>query len=320
MSHIISDLPGELFDRISATENEQYIMDTGISTFVRSGEVEQDFVTKAKLADLVKDEYFKNKLSVTHLNNFFECPWKWYFRNFLKLPEPQSMSLEFGNLVHGTLEKILKNKIGTDKKSITQTIEEKADKLHGFSVAEISRAKKESEEILLDWVKNRLPHVLENHESEKALSYRDSDFEHLLITGKIDLVEKIEDGIVRVTDFKTGGVKKKGEIEKETDEGRMSDYHRQLAMYTYLISRTTDGNTSVAESQLEFLEGAGQKDAIYRTEIGSEEVKSLVKDINDFDQSLASGEWVDRDCRFKPWKSGDECEYCKLAEIYKKVK
>jgi hypothetical protein len=27
----------------------------------------------------------KTKVSVTMLNNFFECPWKWYFRNLLAI-------------------------------------------------------------------------------------------------------------------------------------------------------------------------------------------------------------------------------------------
>lgn len=316
MSHIISDLPADIFDRESFGENEKYIMSHGINTFVKSGKKEEDPVKKIELASLVKNEYFKHKIAVTHLNNFFECPWKWYFRNFLKLPEPETMSLEFGNLVHGTLEKVLKKKIKANVKSVKEAIEEKAERFRGFSDLEISRMKKEAESVVMNWIEERLPDISDVYESEKSLSYRDADFEHLQITGKIDLVEKIEDGIVRVTDFKTGSVKKKGEIEKDTDEGRMSNYRRQLAMYTYLIDRTTQGETRVSESRLEFLEG--KKDSIYVTEIGLDEVKALVQDINDFDQSLSSGEWVGRECNFKAWKSGEVCEYCKLAEIYKK--
>ena len=44
------------------------------------------------------------------LNNFFECPWKWYFRNLLQLPEAKSESLEFGNRVHLAVDQILKLK------------------------------------------------------------------------------------------------------------------------------------------------------------------------------------------------------------------
>lgn len=318
MSHILSDLPTELFDRESFGDNEKYIMGYGLDIFVKSGKREEDPVTKNKLANLVKNEYFKHKIAVTHLNNFFECPWKWYFRNFLKLPEPQTMSLEFGNLVHGTLEKVLKKKIKPIALSVKKAIEEKTEKLGGFSDAEISRMKKEAEAIVMNWIEKRLPNIAEIYESEKSLFYRDPDFEHLQITGKIDLVEKIEDGVVTVTDFKTGSVKKKGEIEKDTEEGRMSNYHRQLAMYTYLIDRTSQGETRVSESRLEFLEGEGSKDALYATTIGGEEIKALVQDINDFDQLLSGGDWVHRECHFKPWKSGEVCEYCKLAEIYKK--
>ena len=318
MSHILSDLPAELFDRESFSENEKFIMSHDIDIFVKSGKKPENLVTKITLAGLVKDEYFKHRIAVTHLNNFFECPWKWYFRNFLKLPEPETMSLEFGNLVHGTLEKVLKKKIKPNAKSVQGVIEEKAEKLRGFTDTEISRMKKEAESVVMQWIEKRLPNIENDHESEKSLFYRDADFEHLQITGKIDLVEKIEEGVVRVTDFKTGGVKKKGEIEKDTEEGRMSNYRRQLAMYTYLIDRTTEGQTRVVESRLEFLEGEGQKDAMYVTTISSDDVKALVKDINDFDQLLSSGDWVHRECNFKAWKSGEVCEYCKLSEIYKK--
>ncbi len=318
MSHILSDLPAELFERESFGDNEQFIMSHGIDVFVKSGKKPEDPVTKTKLASLVKDEYYKQKIAVTHLNNFFECPWKWYFRNFLKLPEPQAMSLEFGNLVHGTLEKVLKKKIQPTIASVQKTIEEKAEKLRGFTDTEIVRMKKEATAVVMEWIEKRLPNISEVYESEKSLSYHDPDFEHLQITGKIDLVETIEDGVVRVTDFKTGSVKKKGEIEKDTEEGRMSNYRRQLAMYSYLVGGKSQGETRVLESRLEFLEGEGQKDAMYITTIGREEVKRLVHDINDFDQLLSNGDWVNRECNFKPWKSGEVCEYCKLAEVYKK--
>lgn len=318
MSHIVNDLPKEHFEIISAKENEDFISSFGIETFIKTGERVYDDVSIAKLGEMMRDEYFKNKLAVTHLNNFFDCPWKWYFRNFLKLPEPKTTSLEFGNLVHGTLEKILKKKIKIDKKSIEKAVVEKAERLMGFSDKEITKMSKEAVEVVLAWIDKELSKVSEVYESEKSLTVFDGDFEHLEITGKIDLVEQLEEGVVKVTDFKTGGLKKKSEIEKETDEGRMSDYERQLAMYSYLIDRKSSGNTSVAESRLMFVEHLEAKDSIYSTHISSGHIQKLLKDINDFDQLLASGEWVHRECRFKPWKAGEVCEYCKLAEIYKK--
>ena len=66
---------------------------------------------------MVAKEYIDANISVSLLNNFFECPRKWYFRNLLKLPEPKSESLEFGSAVHSAIDKILKlRKIPTEKK------------------------------------------------------------------------------------------------------------------------------------------------------------------------------------------------------------
>ena len=68
--------------------------------------------TKSDIVKLVAGEYEKQRISVTHLNNFFECPWKWYFRNFIQMPEPESESLIFGSIVHSVIEEILKSRIG----------------------------------------------------------------------------------------------------------------------------------------------------------------------------------------------------------------
>jgi CRISPR/Cas system-associated exonuclease Cas4 (RecB family) len=131
------------------------------------------------------------------------------------------------------------------------------------------------------------------------------NFHISLITGKIDLVETLELGRVRVTDFKTGSVKKKSEIEKETEDGHMSNYLRQLAMYSYLLDRTTKGDVAVVESQLEFLEAQKINERMYSTVVSPSMVEALRKDIMEFDSFLASGSWVDRECQFKAWKAGE---------------
>ena len=319
LSPIILSLGENAFAHSSAVETEKFIEDKDVSLFVRSEESLRDPVTIQKLKELVREEYIKHKVSVTHLNNFFECPWKWYFRNLLQLPEPKTISLEFGNLVHGILEDLLKGKLTSTEKTLASAIDVELEKVRGLDEAEIARMKKDALSVITRWTKDRLPDILESHTSEKNLSCYDPDFEHLQITGKIDLTEDLGDGAVRVTDFKTGTVKKKNEIEKNSLEGRMSDYRRQLTMYSYLINNTSRGNTHVATSRLEFLEAKeGDKDAIYSTEINADDLASLHKDISDFDQYIISGEWVDLPCNFKPFKGGGECEYCKLAEMYRK--
>ena len=136
--------------------------------------------------------------------------------------------------------------------------------------------------------------------------------------GKIDLTEKFPDGGVSVTDFKTGSTKTSGVIEKLDDENRLSTYMRQLAMYSYLV-RGSD-KKEVVSSKLYFLEAKdGDKNMIYATRVGEEQIDLLIRDITDYDRLLKTGEWTERPCFAKVYSGGDECEQCKLArEIYKK--
>lgn len=314
-SHILSNLPENFFEHINANETEEYIKSFGIESYIKKSESENTPIFLNELAEMVKGEYVKNKIAVTHLNNFFSCPWTWYFRNFIKLPEPKSVSLVFGSLVHSVLEAILKNKIlPKDYKKLLQKL---VGEIHGFSEKVAKEMERDAVVVIDRYIKERLPSVSKEHESEKPLSHRDPKFPHLLFTGKIDLVEVLDPKHRKVTDFKTGKAKKKSEIEKDSEDGRMSDFYRQLAMYTYLLTRSTNGNVSVLNSELLFLEDAG-KDAVYNTQINEDHVTRLLQDIKDFDEALSSGNWVNRECNFKPWKAGEVCEYCKLAEIYKK--
>ena len=171
--------------------------------------------------------------------------------------------------------------------------------------------------ILSKWVNERLDKINNKRESEQSVSVKDNRFPNLNIYGKIDLIEILDKDNVRVTDFKTGSVRKKGDIEKIDKEGRMSSYLRQLAMYSYLIKQSSKLKINVNESRLEFLEAKNEKETFYNRVITSKEIDLLIKDIKDYDQLIKNGKWVNRPCNYNSYGKNTECEYCKLAEIYK---
>jgi len=279
VAKIIADLPEEVFIKQKVnSENESKKIQTSphLSALLKS----------------VGQKYNERYVSVSLLNNFFECPWKWYFRNLLKLPEEKSESLEFGDKVHKAIDVILKTgQLPLDKEIL---------------------------KVLGDWVEKRLPEISKKRENELSVSFTDPKFPHFHMYGRIDLLENLSDGSARVTDFKTGSVKKKSEIEKRDEEGRLGNLMRQLAMYSYLL----EGNAKwqgvkVSGSRLEFLEAKDLKESIYDHVVTEEEIGLLKKDIQDYDQLIKSGEWVNRSCNYNSYGRNTECEYCKLAEIYK---
>jgi DNA helicase-2/ATP-dependent DNA helicase PcrA len=304
MARIISDLSstGNLFEKSSFRDTENKILAHDPKTYVVSEEKETKPNVLEELSKMVAKEYIEANVSVSLLNNFFECPRKWYFRNLLKLPEPKSESLEFGSAIHLAIDKILKLKKIPNEKEIKEIVGDD----------------KEVSKIVSKWVMDRLPKINANRENEKSISIKVTEFPHLNIYGKIDLIEELGKNNVRVTDFKTGNPRKKTDIEKMDEEGRMSDYMRQLAMYSYLIEESRKQKINVQESVLEFLEAKNDKENFYNTTIDKEQIDLLIKDIKDYDNLVKTGEWIDRPCNFKSYgKANAECEYCKMAEIYK---
>ncbi len=317
LSSVVADLPEEVFEKQSFAETEKKILEYDPKVYIRKNEIKKDPVKLEKLKKLVASEYENRNVSVSLLNNFFECPWKWYFRNLLQLPEPTGDSLEFGNAVHNSIDRILKLDKKPTKKEVENIVHEEVLKRKYQNDMKYGHVEKEVLEIIEDWVGSRLGEIEKNRENEKSISFHDDRYSHLNIYGKIDLIEILDAENVRVTDFKTGSVKKKTEIEKIGDDGRMNNYLRQLAMYSYLIQESPKWRKVVLESVLEFLEAKNKNEAIYSKKISNEEILSLVKDITDYDNLIKSGDWVNLECHYNSYGKNTECEYCKRANIYK---
>lgn len=312
---IVESLPQEMFSFEECSDSQKGIMDNDPLHFVASRPSIENPMTKEMLRELVKEHYHGVKVSVTLLNAFYECPWKWYFRSFLQVPEPLSESLQFGSIVHGAIERIIKDERNIGEKDIKQAISEEIANCHLVDPKVITRLEREAFAVVSRFVTNALPDISKKRESEKALSYRDPDISDVLITGKIDLFEQ-DGGRMRVTDFKTGKTRTAREIEKEDEEGRLSSYLRQLAMYSYLLNRAFK-KEDVDISRLYFIEESDAKKAIYSTRIVDEHIGLLIRDIKDYDAMMRSGVWTERECNAKTWGSGDtECEYCKRAKMY----
>jgi ATP-dependent exoDNAse (exonuclease V) beta subunit len=125
LAHIVQDLSDEHFVKLNADENESSIIENDPRNYVTTSPRPSPNLGESPVGDsaesggasdlmenikeFVTERFTETKISVSMLNNFYECPWKWYFRNFLKLPELKSVSLALGSAVHSTIEYILKS-------------------------------------------------------------------------------------------------------------------------------------------------------------------------------------------------------------------
>lgn len=315
LASIIGDLEDIHFIKKTAEETEKEILAFGPELYVSQSRVEESNDIK-DLQKLVKENYSSIKVSVSMLNNFFECPWKWYFRNFLRLPEVKMVHLALGTVVHATIEYILKSEDLPDEATIKNQINYLFVKEGITNENDLRKLGKDAYGAVKNWVDNYYPHLESDFKSERSVSFVDQkNFPKLLMYGKIDLTEYNSLGDISVTDFKTGSTKAKSAIEKIDEEGRMSDLMRQLTMYSYLL-KGDKADIKVTNSKLLFLEAdKGDKNAFYQTHITEEQIDLLKKDIKEYDEALDSGSWTDRICNFKSYGNNSmECEYCKMAK------
>jgi DNA helicase II / ATP-dependent DNA helicase PcrA len=165
------------------------------------------------------------RFSFSQLAAYANCPLQYKFAFILKIPAPSDKpSLIFGRVMHNVLKDFVEtfsegnNKLQTSlfdvgKKEIPSLdgllkIYEKNWRGDGYNNKE-EREKyyKKGKEILKTFYKkiadNNLPNVLF---LEKDFSFKINDY---VLKGKIDRVDKLEDGTIEIIDYKTGNPKEK---------------------------------------------------------------------------------------------------------------
>jgi DNA helicase-2/ATP-dependent DNA helicase PcrA len=317
LSSILGELNQIHFDKKNSEENERELLENNINgakifatNFVSQI---QDKSSLEEVKIFVKENYKDSVISVSLLNNFFECPWKWYFRNFLKVPEVKSNSLALGSAVHNTIEYILKNTQIPKEKELLNFISKELVKEGVDDEKELIRLEKQASNIISDWLDSFYKNLEREYKSERSVSFKDKDLD-ISIYGKLDLTEWREDKAIIITDFKTGKPKTKNEIEKIDEEGRLSSYMRQLVMYAYLVCETSEKYPEICK--LLFLEAdKDDKNKIYATSINTEQIDLLKRDIEEYVLSLENTNWIERKCNFKPFGGkNDPCPNCALAQ------
>lgn len=265
-------------------------------------------------ADFVKRVFLDRGLSVTGLNNYLECPWKWFYTNLLRIPEAKNKHMMYGTAVHKALQDLF-DKMRQDEKFTKQ------DLLNSFYKALdkepiIEREYKE----LKDKGKKALSGYFEQYHKDWGRYKSKSEMhipavmlkvgkDEIRLNGKLDRVDFIGENEVKVTDYKTGKPKSRKELMGETKNAN-ENYYRQLVFYKLLLTYFEDGKYKMSSGVIDFIEaddkGRFHQEAFEITEKQVKELEDLVKE--KVKEILSLGFWDGR-CKDK------KCEYCKLRSL-----
>ncbi|MBI4160253.1 ATP-dependent helicase [Candidatus Wolfebacteria bacterium] len=262
----------------------------------------------------IKDKEFLNALygrqglSVTALDNYLECPWKYFYVNLIRIPEMPTKHLMFGTAVHEAVKNYFTLRARGDDRGVEYLIRRFEEELRRQPIeqSDFDESLQKGKNALRGWWDAHHDRWISNVVNERRFAGIELE-PGTLITGRIDKIE-ILDGkrSVNVVDYKTGKPKSRNAIEGKTRNSD-GDYKRQLVFYKLLLDK--DGSYEMASGEIDFIEpddrGKFHKE---RFDIDAEEVKGLEQKVIDVSREIRSMAFWDKVC------DDTECTYCALRK------
>ncbi len=271
----------------------------------------------ADYRDWIRAALAEQGLSVSALNNYLLCPWRYFYRNLIRLPEAKPASALYGTAVHNALADLFR-RLKSEPVS-------KEELLAGFEyhlrrepllAGAFDQALNKGQKALAGWYDRY------HADWDGKIFLTEFDIKGVLLTpeiklnGKIDRLEFLGGGNqVLVTDYKTRQPLTPKEIKGETKDDDGS-YFRQLVFYKLLLDRYDNGKYKMMAGEIDFIEPSSAKATegrpIYKKEkfeIADSDIKNLEETIKRVATEIAELAFWSRRCDDKT------CQYCALREL-----
>lgn len=261
----------------------------------------------------LKERFLDQGLAVTSLNNYIECPLKYFFVNLIQIPQEKTRDQLYGTAVHGalkeTIDRLCKGE-DVSKNSLLAVFERELSRLP-LSMGDFEDSLKKGQASLGGYYDSRShlwipPMLTEVRVNAVPIGVGEDT---VLLKGVFDRIDVLGEGKARVIDYKTSKPKTRNEIEGKTKNSTGNE-KRQLIFYQLLMDAYFKDKFSMSEGVIDFVEPDLQ--GRFKSEsfvISSEEVKDLEKVIKDICSEIIEFNFFDKGCSKK------ECEYCKLARL-----
>lgn len=272
-------------------------------------------ITTARVEDkdFVKELFLQNGFSVTALNNYLECPWKYFYTNLLRLPQAPTKHQLYGTALHGALKDFFDAwREGRESKELLLSQFQYHMQSQPLSEMEIQESLEKGKKSLAGYFetyRETWPRNLINEFSITGILLAPD----IRLTGKIDKIEILDASeMVNVVDYKTGKPKTRGVIDGTTKNSQ-GDIRRQLVFYKMLLEHYDGGRYKMISADIDFIE-PDDKNRYHKERfiIESEEVKQLEQQIKEVaHQILELSFW-------NTLPHDKDCEFCSLRKMSQK--
>ncbi len=260
--------------------------------------------------EFVRETFERKGISQSDINNYLECPWKYFYLNLFRIPEAPKKALMYGNAVHAALKEFfdsLKER-EPDKEFLLSRFEHHIRK-QSLKERELIEAIERGKNSLAGYFDENVERWGNNSLMEFSVQRVDLA-PGIFAKGRIDKIEIIGySGEVNVVDFKTGRVKTRGQIEGSTKDSE-GNIKRQLNFYKLLLDGYKEGKYRVVSGEIDFIDpddrGKWRREVFTITD---EEVDGLRAKAIEIGNEIRDFSFWDKRCGEK------ECPYCKMRDL-----
>lgn len=250
-------------------------------------------------------------LSVTGMNRYLRCPLAFYYEDLLKIPGATSEAVAFGNAMHGALQQFVL-RMKAHKKLEWPSLEA----LQRFFGQEMERQRGWfSEQGFLQRQALGREYLRRIHVEQlvfwrkRAIVERRVDrveLDGLPLTGILDKIEWLDNGTLRIVDYKTGFPDPAKTAPPDERQPYGGDYWRQLAFYKILLDKARIYPEPVGKTAISWLE-PDRRGAFPITEISfsGEELHFVEQLIRDVFLKIRNRE-------FTTGCGKDDCAWCRM--------
>lgn len=265
-----------------------------------------------KEGELIKDLFERRGFSVTALNNYLNCPWRYFYLNLIRIPKTKNNYQIFGTAVHFALKNFFESrKSGKDFDS-TYLIDQFKYKIEQEPISEeaLKILEKKGESILKPYYENYNKEWNYNTVGEFRINGVILG-ENIKLNGILDKIEiQPNPSKVIVVDYKTKKPESRNSIEGKTKSGSGGDYKRQLVFYKLLLDLKPEKTWEMQSGVIDFVE-ANERGIFKKEEfeISNEETEELSDIIKKSASEILNFSFWEKTC-------GDKtCEYCTLRQF-----
>lgn len=299
VSMFVEEVKGDFINRFENKEEEKdeitRFTESTLAVLPGDGDIE----TEAWVESLLKGYM----MSVTHLNNYLDCPRKFYVRNILHVPSARTKHQAMGTAVHVALDDFYGRDV--QKKDLLLDLFEMYLKRELLTSVDYDDVLAIGKEQLSGYYKQYAGEFSKETKREYSFKSHGVVVNGVSITGNIDKIELLDeewgDGArVNVVDYKTGNPDR-GMLKIRPGE----DYHRQLVFYRLLCDESSQFIYEFTSAEIDFITPSVKKGYLKKkVNVSDAEVDELkktiacvwseIRDLKFLDDAMVCG----------------ECEYC----------